>query len=670
MKDKDSKTFSFGQVLLALGFAFILLAVTLIKKIFPFSAFEIASDILSSALLVTLILIVQPFAQKFEKNPVDGIKFISVFLFSLVVISFAFKNLINIQRVGELTTLTSYVDIISANFYNLIYAFLLSIVFSIFLKVFFYERGKEANLKFVVTFSYFAIFELLRRLFEASSLLSLLSGIQIILFIWASFRIPWVINLPKKDKYKVLLFSFLSVSFSFLLQSPFITGNAVEGMRYYSALFFSFTHFYCQPFLIIYFFFVFGSTVFHLPTGEIYERRVTELSTLQNIGKLVARVLDIKDFSETSVKIAMEITNSKSAWVEVRFSNSAQIYGRFGIGEDEMLRVMGQISHIREKFGREYFKESYHIEDLESKIVLVAPLVAHDKVLGLLYLMRDGKSYNQDEINLALAFADQIAIGIENSRLIQESIEKERLAREFELARQMQEKLLPKSLPVSEKFEISALSIPAFEVGGDYYDFVIHNNGNISLIAADVSGKGVSAAFYMAEIKGIFQTLAKIHPKPVDFLAKMNDTILGHIDKKFFITLVYAYFDLQRNVVHIARAGHLPPVLVKGGTLKFLKLPGASVGLMPTHSFRKLLKTLKFKLEKDDLLIFYSDGIIEAVNELNEEFGYERLKKVIVSSSDRHSNEIVNTIYREVINYQGEIQQVDDITIVAVKWKK
>ncbi len=670
MKDKDSKTFSFGQVLLALGFAFILLAVTLIKKIFPFSAFEIASDILSSALLVTLILIVQPFAQKFEKNPVDGIKFISVFLFSLVVISFAFKNLINIQRVGELTTLTSYVDIISANFYNLIYAFLLSIVFSIFLKVFFYERGKEANLKFVVTFSYFAIFELLRRLFEASSLLSLLGGIQIILFIWASFRIPWVINLPKKDKYKVLLFSFLSVSFSFLLQSPFITGNAVEGMRYYSALFFSFTHFYCQPFLIIYFFFVFGSTVFHLPTGEIYERRVTELSTLQNIGKLVARVLDIKDFSETSVKIAMEITNSKSAWVEVRFSNSAQIYGRFGIGEDEMLRVMGQISHIREKFGREYFKENYHIEDLESKIVLVAPLVAHDKVLGLLYLMRDGKSYNQDEINLALAFADQIAIGIENSRLIQESIEKERLAREFELARQMQEKLLPKSLPVSEKFEISALSIPAFEVGGDYYDFVIHNNGNISLIAADVSGKGVSAAFYMAEIKGIFQTLAKIHPKPVDFLAKMNDTILGHIDKKFFITLVYAYFDLQRNVVHIARAGHLPPVLVKGGTLKFLKLPGASVGLMPTHSFRKLLKTLKFKLEKDDLLIFYSDGIIEAVNELNEEFGYERLKKVIVSSSDRHSNEIVNTIYREVINYQGEIQQVDDITIVAVKWKK
>lgn len=671
MNNKNSKTFSLGQVLLAFGFVFILLAITLVKKTFPFSAFEVVSDILSLALLITLILIVQPFAQKFERNPVDGTKFISIFLFPLVGISFAFKNLIGIQRVGDLTTLASYADVISANIYSLIYAFLLAIIFSIFLKVFFYERGREAKVKFILTFSYFVVFELLRRLFELPNLLpQLLGGFQIILFIWASFRIPWVISLSKKDKYKVLLFSFLSILFSFLLQSPFITGNASEGMRYYSALFFSFTHFYFQPFLIIYFFFVFGSVIFHLPTGEIYERRVTELSTLQNIGKLVARVFDVKEFSEMLVKIAMEMTNSKSAWVEMEFSNSTQVYGRFGIEESEMLKVMEHLSYVKEKFEGKHFKESYHIENFEGKIIFVAPLVAHDKTLGLLYLVRDDKNYNQDEINFALAFADQIAIGIENSRLIQESIEKERLAREFELARQMQKKLLPRALPTSEKFEISALSIPAFEVGGDYYDFVIHEDGNISLIIADVSGKGVSAAFYMAEIKGVFQSLAKIYPKPVDFLTKMNDTIFEHIDKKFFITLVYAYFDLKRNVVHIARAGHLPPVLIKRGTVKFLKLPGAGIGLMPTHSFRKLLKTLKFKLEENDLLVFYSDGIIEALNEKNEEFGYERFEKIIISTSSKCSDEIVNTIYNEVINYQGEMHQVDDITIVVVKWKK
>jgi serine phosphatase RsbU (regulator of sigma subunit) len=671
MKDKNSNTFSLGQVLLALGFAFVLLVITLIKKTFPFPAFDVVSDVLSLTLLITLILIVQPFAQKFEKNPVDGIKFISIFLFALVGISFAFKNLISIQKVGEFTTLATYVDVISANIYNLIYAFLLSIVFSIFLKVFFHERGREAKVKFIITFSYFAVFELLKRIFELPNLLpQLLVGFQIILFMWISFRIPWVISLSKKDKYKVLLFSFLSILFSFLLQSPFVTGNAAEGMRYYSDLFFSFTHFYFQPFLIIYFFFVFGSVVFHLPTGEIYERRVTELSTLQNIGKLVARVFDVKEFSEMSVKIAMEITNSKSAWVEMKLSNSAQIYGRYGIEENEMLKIMEQLSHVKEKFEGAHFKEGYHIDNFEGKIILIAPLVAHDKTLGLLYLMRDDKNYNQDEINLALAFADQIAIGVENSRLIQESIEKERLAREFELARQMQKKLLPKSLPISEKFEISALSVPAFEVGGDYYDFVIHEDGNISLIIADVSGKGVSAAFYMAEIKGVFQSLAKIYPKPVDFLAKMNDTIFEHIDKKFFITLVYAYFDLKKDVVYIARAGHLPPVLVKRGTLKFLKLSGAGVGLMPTRSFQRLIKTLKLKLEENDLLVFYSDGIIEALNEENEEFGYERFERAIISASDKCSDEIVNSIHNELTSYQGEMQQVDDITIVVVKWKK
>ena len=363
MKDKNSNTFSLGQILLALGFAFVLLVITLIKKTFPFPAFDVVSDVLSLTLLITLILIVQPFAQKFEKNPVDGIKFISIFLFALVGISFAFKNLIGIQKVGEFTTLATYVDVISANIYNLIYAFLLSIVFSIFLKILFHERGREAKVKFIITFSYFAIFELSRRIFELPNLLpQLLGGFQIILFMWISFRIPWVISLSKKDKYKVLLFSFLSILFSFLLQSPFVTGSAAEGMRYYSDLFFSFTHFYFQPFLIIYFFFVFGSVIFHLPTGEIYERRVTELSTLQNIGKLVARVFDVKEFSEMSVKIEMEMTNSKSAWVEMKLSNSTQIYGRYGIEESEMLKIMEQISHVKEKFEGVHFKEGYHID--------------------------------------------------------------------------------------------------------------------------------------------------------------------------------------------------------------------------------------------------------------------------------------------------------------------
>lgn len=669
MNEQNSKIFSLGQILLAFGFAFTLLIITLVKKIFPLPAFEFASNILFSALLITLILIVQPFAKKFEHNPVDGTKFISIFLFPLVGISFAFKNIINIQREGELPTLLSFSDILASNIHNLIYIFLTSIVFSIFLKILFHERNQEAKIKFSITLLYFAIAEFAREVFDLPGLLSqLMVIVQLILFVWTSFRIPWIISLSKKDKYRILFFSSLVIVFSFLLQSPFITGSSAESMRYYSSLFFSFVHFYLQPFLIIYFFFVFGSTIFHLPTGEIYERKIAELSTLQNIGKLVAQVLDIKEFTETAVKIAMEITNSKSGWVELKIYGQDKIYGRSGIEESEMINLTDKIAQIKEAHLTKY-PQGFQVEKLNDKTILIAPLVAHGKVSGYLYLLKENQNFVKDEINLALAFADQIAIGVENSILIQESIEKERLAREFELAQQMQKKLLPKVLPESDKFEIAALSVPAFEVGGDYYDFVFHSDGNISIIIADVSGKGISAAFYMAEIKGIFQSLAKIYPAPLDFLVKANETIYGHIDKKFFITLVYAYFDLKKNIVHIARAGHLPPILVKTQCIKLLKIPGAGVGLMPSALFRKLLKPVKLKLEKNDLILFYSDGVIEAMNEENEEFGYARLENLIISNTEMCANELVQSIFKEVTKYQGEMKQIDDITILAVKWK-
>ncbi|CUS95914.1 GAF domain-containing SpoIIE family protein phosphatase [Candidatus Chrysopegis kryptomonas] len=665
------KTFSFGQILLAFALAFVLLAITLVKKIFPFPAFDFASNIIFLALFITLVLIVQPFAKKFEKNPVEGIKFIIIFLIPLVGFSFAFKNFINLQKVNDVISPSSYADVILINIHSLIYTFLVSIVFSIFLKIFFFARGKEASVKFTVSIAFFVAGELIREILEELSLISqVILILQLILFVWISFRIPWVISLSKREKYKVLLYSFLVILFLFLLQSPFATGNSSEGMRYYSTLLFSFAHFYLHPFLIIYSFFVFSSTIFHLPTAEIYERKVAELSTLQNIGKLVAQVLDIKEFSDTAVKIAMEMTGSKSAWVELKLPYADEIYGVAGIDEINLKSLREEVNSLRKNFEERNLESRYIVSNIKDSNILIAPLVSHQKISGFLYLVKQNQNFTSDEIGLALALADQIAIGVENSRLIQESIEKERLSREFELAQQMQKKLLPKVLPSSEKFEISALSVPAFEVGGDYYDFFTHDDGNLSVIIADVSGKGISAAFYMAEMKGIFQSLAKIYPSPVEFLIKVNDTIFGHIDRKFFITLVYAYFDLKKATVELARAGHLPPVFVKDGKAKFLKSSGLGVGLVKSEEFGKFIKPVKLKLDEGDLLILYSDGVIEAMNELNEEFGYKRFEKLIEKICYKSSDEIVSEIFNEVESYQKGTKQIDDITILAVKWKK
>lgn len=667
-KISEGETPLIQQILLALVLAFILLAITLVKKIFQFYIFDFVSTIVVSALLITVILIVQPFANKFEKSPVEGIKFITIFLLPLVGISFSFKNFINIQKEDNTVSLGSYSDIILVNVYCLIYIFLVSIIFSIFLKVLFLGRWREVKLKFFVSLVFFVVIELLGGIFENIAFApQILMLIQLVLFIWISFKIPWIIGLPKRDKYKVLLYSFLIILFGFLLQSPFITGNSSEAMKFYSSFLFSFAHFYFQPFLIIYSLFAFGSTVFHLPTTEIYERKVTELFALQNIGKLVAQVPDMREFSETALGIAMGVTNSEFGWIELRLPNGVGIYGKPGIN-DEFLKE--EIDLVRKKLETQGFKERYWIKNIEEKNVLVIPLITHGKNSGFMYLVKTRRIFDEDEINLSLALADQIAIGVENSRLIQELIDKERLTREFELARQMQNKLLPKFLPASDKFEISVLFVSAFEVGGDYYDFVVHENGDLSVVIADVSGKGVSAAFYMAQIKGIFQSLAKVYPSPLEFLSKLNDIVFAQVDRKFFITLVYAYFDLGKGVVQIVRAGHPPPVLVKDGEVVYLKSPGVGIGLMRTDFFKRFVKTIKLKLERDHVLVFYSDGVIEAMNEQNEEFGYERLEKLLCEIYQRNSKEILEIIFDKVIAHQGDATQIDDITILVVKWKK
>jgi sigma-B regulation protein RsbU (phosphoserine phosphatase) len=670
MREENSeiKFLGLGQILLASFLVFVLLAVTLIKKVWSWAPFDFISGILSVALLITFMLIVQPFAKKFEGNPVEALKFISAFLFSLILISFVFKNLINVTKQDNIVVPSLYGDVVMTNLFSVIYIFLVAVVFSIFMKVLFLGRGREVKVKFILTLAFFAIYLSFTDLFESLSKMlravvfepGIAMIILLFLFMWISIRIPWVISLRKREKYLVLLFSSLTFIFVIFHGSPLITGGGAEALRFYSPLLFSFAHYYFDIFIGVYSFFVFVSTIFHLPTTEIYERKVAELSTLQNIGKLVAQMLDIREFSETALKIAMEITNSKSALIEIKLAENEIIHR--GIGTDtEKLKEITADKNL----------DKHLVVNFDDGDVLIAPLIAHGKTSGYLSLMKKEGGFDADTLNLALAFADQIAIGVENYKLVMESIEKERLLREFELARQIQKKLLPGVLPKSNKFEMSALSSPAFEVGGDYYDFVVHKDGNLSFIVADVSGKGVSAAFYMAEIKGIFQSISKIYKNPTEFLLAFNDAVYGHVDKKFFITLIYAYFDVKNGSIQIARAGHLPPIFVRGKKVEFLKPPGPGIGLMETKMFERYIKPVKLKLEKDDLLIFYSDGVIEAMNKSWEEFGYNRFADFVLKISEKETDKITRLIFEEIEKYrEGEQTFADDLTILAIKWKK
>lgn len=301
----------------------------------------------------------------------------------------------------------------------------------------------------------------------------------------------------------------------------------------------------------------------------------------------------------------------------------------------------------------------------------IVPLLSHEQVIGILYATKEVEyGFDREDVEVISAFADQATIAIENSRLIEKSLERERLMREMMLAQDMQRKLLPQELPNLEEVELEALSTPAFEVGGDYYDFIMLDDHRLGVLVGDVSGKGVSAAFYMAEMKGIFQSLSKIYPEPRDFLTKAHEALASTIDKRTFISLIYAVLDLRTGVLRVARAGHCPMLYVSDRKAEYIKPTGLGLGMGSTTFFQQTIAQAQVSLSCGDVAVFYTDGVTEAHSKDGSEFGYDVLQEVVRDAGHKSAMEVRDAIIMAVDTHMNHQSPDDDLTIVVVKWVK
>jgi serine phosphatase RsbU (regulator of sigma subunit) len=278
--------------------------------------------------------------------------------------------------------------------------------------------------------------------------------------------------------------------------------------------------------------------------------------------------------------------------------------------------------------------------------------------------------FDNEDLDLISSFADQATIAIQNSRLIEKSLERERLMREMMLAQEMQKRLLPQALPVLQGIELEALSTPAFEVGGDYYDFNMLDEHRLGIIVGDVSGKGVSAAFYMAEMKGIFQSLSKIYPSPDDFLSKAHSVLGATIDKRSFISVIYAVLDTRDGTVTVARAGHCPMLHISDHHASYVQPVGLALGMGTTDFFRTTIRKETFKLSLGDSLIFVTDGVTEARGEDGDEFGYERLLETASRAGRASASELRDHLISAVDKHLNHKSPEDDLTLIVIKWNK
>jgi phosphoserine phosphatase RsbU/P len=247
--------------------------------------------------------------------------------------------------------------------------------------------------------------------------------------------------------------------------------------------------------------------------------------------------------------------------------------------------------------------------------------------------------------------------------------ERERLKRELEIAQEVQISFLPNENPELSEMEIDACCLPASEVGGDYYDYIQFDKNNLGVVIGDVSGKGIQASFYMTLVKGFVKAVCKQTTSPSEILNKLNYLFCENVERGNFITMIFAKIVLSEKRLIFARAGHNPAVVkhVKEGKTVFYQPNGFALGMEVSGQFPRFIEEENIVLDKGDLVIFYTDGITEAMNKNNEEFGTERLQKIIEELNSENPSEIIEKILNGVKSFIGKASQHDDMTLVVLK---
>ena len=299
-------------------------------------------------------------------------------------------------------------------------------------------------------------------------------------------------------------------------------------------------------------------------------------------------------------------------------------------------------------------------------IKLVIPMKSQKETKGIICLgdKINRNQYSDEEIEFLVTLGNQAMISLENARLVEGMLEKQRIEEELSLAREIQNNLLPKHYPSVPGVELEAINISSQSVGGDYYDILEFDDATQGIVIADVSGKGVPASLLMANLQASFRALSEIVVNPARLIEKINNITYNNTASDRFITLFYCRFHREVFKMEYCNAGHNHPfILAKDGTVRYLDRGGLIIGMLPDLEYQKGTITLRH----GDTLVMYTDGITEALNTSNEEFGENRLFELCKKYNQLPAKELSAAIVQAVKDYSGAVPQSDDSTLVVLK---
>ena len=394
-----------------------------------------------------------------------------------------------------------------------------------------------------------------------------------------------------------------------------------------------------------------------------------ELTSILNLDELLGRIAELLqrliDFQIFSILLLDASGEKLQHRFSLRFNENVQVKQEIPLGRG----LVGQAAQTMQAIlVPDVSKDPRYVEaNPETRSELAVPLIYKDKVIGVLDLEHTRRGFFTDEHRRTVTtLAAQVAIAIENARLYEQIAQQERrLERDLALARELQMRLLPQTLPQLGHLELAAKFTPARAIGGDLYDFIPYSLSRLGIVIGDVSGKGAPAAIYAALVSGILRSHAPIEPGPAEMLSAVNLSLAERRIEAQFVSLIYAVWDDEHRTLLVANSGLPRPVLVHEGKNSIIEATGLPLGLFDDASYDEF----RFKMKPGDMFVFFSDGILDARNRQGELFGRGRVEKIIAECADQRADSVVASLFQAVAEHSAGVETFDDQTVLAIKVK-
>ncbi|MBT5872448.1 MAG: PP2C family protein-serine/threonine phosphatase [Candidatus Latescibacteria bacterium] len=327
-------------------------------------------------------------------------------------------------------------------------------------------------------------------------------------------------------------------------------------------------------------------------------------------------------------------------------------------GESELI----DDAYEHPKFDPAYDKKTGY----RTRSMICVPIVSNQVVIGVSQVINriNGERFNKEDLALFEAFCIQAAIAIQNARMHEALLTRQRLEQDLQFATTIQQSFLPQHAPDITGFSFATTYISAQEVGGDFFDYIEFPDNRIGVLVGDVSGKGVPAALYMARLMSDFRVIALSEHIPTRVVSRVNNMLVERSRRGMFVTLLYILIEIKERLITVINAGHLPPLMRRGIDGKVVALDetgGCPLGILPDANFQAQC----FPIEQGDMILAYTDGVMEARSASKEEFGLERLSDILEGGPES-ADGMIQAVQRELLLFTGNRPSHDDLTMLCM----